>query len=148
MPTREELKALIDQMPEDQLASVEAMLLHRLNPPKPMPEFEAMMSRSQEYRQQVMRRFQETGRSGTRGGIGSGGGSFGGHEGRSSGRWGTHYWDDKALVEQSTQHFSGHEIEVMERLSISEGRSLCCAIELSSGGKTVRFSEEFPLRTA
>ena len=104
-----------------------------------------MRRRSQEYRQKVLQRFRETRRPGT---IGTGGGTggFGEHEGMRFGRQGMHYWDDKALVYQSMQYFGSREIEVMERLSISEDGRLCCAIELSSGGKTVRHSDEFPLK--
>jgi len=144
MPSREELKTLVDQLREDQLVHVEMMLRHQVNPPKPRPEFEAMRRRSQEYQQKVLRRFRETQRPGT---IGTGGGSggFGEHEGTRFGRQGFHYWDDKALVYQSMQYLDGREIEVMERLSISEAGGLCCAIELASGGKTVRHSDEFPL---
>jgi hypothetical protein len=149
MTSRENVKALIDQLPEDQLVRVEAMLRHHLNPPKPRPEVEAMRLRTQTYREQVMRRFRETGKPGTCGvGIMGGSGSFGEHEGMSYGRQGFNYWDGKALIHQSLQYFDGREIEVMERLSISESGSLCCAIELASGGKSVQHADEFPLKAS
>lgn len=149
MPNREVLKELIDQLPEDRLAGIETILWHHLNPPQPSPEIEAMQRRSHTYREQVLRRFQETGRPGTCGiGSMSGSGGFGEHEGMRFGRQGFQYWDNKALVHQSMHYFDGHEIEIMERLSISEDRELCCAIEMSSGGKTVRYSDEFPSAAA
>src|SRR5579875_2538591 len=120
MSNREELKALIDQLPEENLFHVEAMLRFHLSPPKPRPEIEALRRRVDEYRSQVLRRFQETRKPGTYG-IGSMGsaGSFGEYKGRSFGRRSFHYWDDKALVYQSIQHLDGHEIEVVERLSVT-----------------------------
>lgn len=147
MPSREELKTLIDQLPENQLGRVEELLRHHLtSPAKPRPEIEAIRRRSQTYREQVMQRFRETRRPGTCGiGAMSGSGSFSEHEGIRFGRQGFQYWDDKALVHQSMHYFDGHELEIMERLSISEGKALSCAIEMSSGGRTVRYSDEFPL---
>jgi hypothetical protein len=93
-----------------------------------------------------MQRFRENKRPGTLG-VGGGSGSFGEHDGMHFGRQGFHYWDDKALVNQSMHYFGGHEIEIMERLSISESQTLCCDVELSSNGRTVKHSEEFPPKT-
>ena len=144
MPTRDELKAIIDQLPEALLAHAGAMLENLLNPRPPHPEIERMQQRSRNYKRLVEQRFRETRKPGTIGGMG-GSGSAGMHEGTPFGRQGFHYWDEKALVHQSLQSFDGQEIEVMERLSFSPDRTmLVCALEISGGGHTVKYQEEFP----
>ncbi|WP_211256357.1 hypothetical protein [Edaphobacter aggregans] len=132
-------------MPDDKLSHVHQMLEFNLNPPKPRPEMEHMQQRSMEYRQRVLRKFQENRKPGTLG-TGGGTGFASMHEGTPFGRQGFHYWDEKALVHQSLQSFDGQEIEVMERLSFSPDRStLICALEISSGGHTVRHEDGFPI---
>jgi hypothetical protein len=144
MPTRDEVKATIDQLPEALLVHAGAMLENLLNPPPRHPEMERMRQRARNYRSLVEQRFRETRKPGTIGGM-SGGGSAGMHEGTPFGRQGFHYWDEKALVHQSLQSFDGQEIEVMERLSFSADRTmLICALEISSGRHTVKYQEEFP----
>jgi hypothetical protein len=143
--TRDELKALIDQLPEPRLEIVRNMLEHHVHPPQPRPEIEQMQRRSQVYKERVEQRFRETGKPGTIGGM-TGGGSMGMHHGTPFGRQGFSYWDEKALVHQTMQSFDGQELEIMERLSFSPDRTkLSCALELSSGGRTVNFREEFPI---
>ena len=94
---------------------------------------------------QVLRRFRETRKPGTLG-TGGGTGFFAEHEGVFFGRQSLQYWDDKALVYQSLQNFDHQEIEVMERLSFSLDRTtLLCALEISSGGHTVRHEDGFPV---
>jgi hypothetical protein len=97
MATREELKALIDQLPESRLELVRTMLDHHVHPPPPrpeienmpvpkigghipLPEIERMQQRSRDYSEQVLQRFRETRKPGT---IRTGGGTgfFGEHEG-------------------------------------------------------------------
>jgi hypothetical protein len=145
MVTRDELKALIDQLPEPRLEMVRQMLDHHVHPQPPRPEMEQMRRRVHEYRTQVEQRFRETRKPGTLGAMG-GGGSMGLHEGTPFGRQSFSYWDDKALVYQSLQNFDRQEIEVMERLSFSPDRTtLICALEISSGGSTVRHEDGFPV---
>ena len=145
MVTRDELKALIDQLPEPRLEIVRNMLEHHVHPPQPQPEIEQMQRRSQEYKERVEQRFRETRKPGTVGGM-AGGGSMGMDQGTPFGRQGFSYWDEKALVHQTLQSFDGQELEVMERLSLSPDRTtLSCVLELSSGGRTVNFTEEFPI---
>ena len=77
-----------------------------------------------------------------------GGRHFGEHEGVSFGQ-GFRYSDDKALVHQSLQNFDGQEIELMERLSFSPDRTkLQCSLEIACGGRTVNYTEEFPIANA
>lgn len=107
-----------------------------------------MQRRSEEYKKRAQQRFRETRKPGTIGLMG-GGGSMGMHQGTPFGRQGFSYWDEKALVHQTLQSFDGHELEIMERLSISSDRTkLSCVLELSSGGRTVNYTEEFPITKA
>ena len=143
--TRDELKALFDQLPEPRLEIVRNMLEHHVHPPEPRPEIEQMQGRSREYKERVEQRFRETRKPGTIGGM-AGGGSMGMPQGTPFGRQGFSYWDEKALVHQTLQSFEGQELEIMERLSLSPDRTrLSCVVELSSGGRTVNFTEEFPI---
>jgi hypothetical protein len=76
MSTREELKALIDQLPESRIASVKKLLEHSVNPRRPEPEIERMHQRSQEYRRLVEQRFRQTQKPGTLGAMQVGGVRF------------------------------------------------------------------------
>ena len=144
MDSRDELKALIDQLPEASLEMVHMMLNHHINPPPLIPEIERMRQRSGNYQRLVHQRFRETGKPGTLR-SGGGGGFLGMHEGTPFGRQGFHYWDEKALVHQTLQFFDGQEIEIMERLSFSVDRTtLVCDLEISSGSRTVRHQDLFP----
>ena len=145
MSTRDELKALIDQLPDDKLSHVHQMLEFHLNPPKPLPEIEQVQRSGKEYKRKVLNKFRESQRPGTLG-TGGGTGFASMHEGVPFGRHGFHYWDEKALVNQSLQSFDGQEIEIMERLSFSPDRTmLVCAFEISSGGHTVHYQDGFPI---
>lgn len=83
--TRDELKALIDQLPEPRLEIVRNMLEHHVHPPQPRPEIEQMQRRSQEYKERVEQRFRETGKPGTIRGM-AGGGGMRMHQGTPFGR--------------------------------------------------------------
>lgn len=148
MASRDQLKDLIDQLPESRLEAARAMLEHHVQPRPPVPEIELMRRRSQDYKQRVLRQFRESRRPGTLG-IGGGTGFTSEHGGVLFGRQGFHYWDGKALVHQTLQSFEGLEIEMMERLSFSPDRTkLHCSLEIASGGYTVRHEDEFPLTHA
>jgi hypothetical protein len=148
MASRDELKVLIDQLPEPRLEMVRQMLEHHVHPPAPRPEIEQMQRRSRVYKNLVEQRFRETRKPGTIGGM-VGGGNMGIHESTPFGRQSFSYWDEKALVHQTLQMFDGQALEVMERLSFSPDRTtLVCHLELSSGGHTVRHQDEFPITNA
>ena len=144
MASRDELKSLIDQVPETRLEMVHRMLNLHINPPPPHPEMDRMQRRSQDYQNLVKKQFHETRKPGTIGTMTSGG-IFAEHEGTPYGRHAFDYWDDKALVHQILQFFDGHEIEIMQRLSFSPNRAaLVCDLEISSAGHTVRHQDAFP----
>jgi muconolactone delta-isomerase len=85
MSSRDNLKALIDQLPETRLEAVRRMLEHHINPLAQHPQVERMQRQSQEYRRQVLQQFRDTGKPGT---ISTGGGTagFGTHKGTPFGR--------------------------------------------------------------
>jgi len=146
MQIRDELKTLIDKLPESSLEGIRSFLNFHINPPPPPPpEVERMRQRGQAYRREVERRFRETLKPATIGSFVSGG-SWDAHEGIPFGRNSFNYWEDKALVQQSLQSFDEQDVEIMERYALSEdGTKLVCTIELSSGGHTVRHEDEFPI---
>jgi hypothetical protein len=145
MATRDDLKALIDQVPDSRLEMIQRMLDHHIHPPAPKPEIERMRHSGQQYKERALKQFKETRKPGTLGAA-SGSGFLSEHEGVPFGREGFHYWDDKALVDQTLHFFDGHKIEIMERLSFSADRTaLICALEISSGGRTVRHEDAFPV---
>jgi hypothetical protein len=148
MADREELKSMIDQLPEASLEMVRTLMEHHIHPPPPRPpEVEALQQRGQEYRRRVEQQFRETMKPGTMGGFG-GGGFSGMHEGTPFGRNSFHYWDGDALVQQTLQSFDSQEIEIMQRLSFTaDGTEVLCIVELSSGGRTERHEGRFPRTT-
>ena len=147
MATREDLKTLIDQLPESRIESVRRLLEHNVNPRRPDPEMERMHRQWQEYRRLVEDRFRQTQKPGTIGEM-TVGGIRAMHEGVGYADYGFDYWDGKARVIQTLHLLDGCQIEVMRRLSISEDRrKLSFFLELSSGGRTVNHTEEFPIPT-
>ena len=145
MATRDELKLLIDQLPEGLLESVMQILSHHINPRIPDPEIMRVQREGQDYKKLVMQRFHETRKPGTIS-TGSGSGFSGMQEGTPFGRHSFSYWDEKALVHQTLQSFDGQSLELMNRLAFSEDKTrLSFSLEVSSGGKTVRYEDDFPV---
>lgn len=155
MPSRDELKAMIDQLPESSIEQVHALLNFHVNPPPPPPpEMERMRRRGQEFKKMVEQRFRETLKPGTGACGGRIGGMSGGsfsamHEGTGFAINSFHYWDNNALVKQTLQSFDGQDIEIMERFAVSPDRKqLLFTIELATGGQTIRYEDEFPYTPA
>jgi len=145
MISREELKSLINQLPESTLEAVKYMLQHHINPPPPNPQHEQIRKRGLEFRARVEGRFRQTRRPGTIGGMG-GGGISGKHSGHFYSRNSFDYWDGDALVVQGINSLDGQEIEMMQRYEVSPDRAtLSCVTELWSGGRTVRHEDMFPV---
>jgi hypothetical protein len=146
MISREELKALIDQVPESSLETVKGMLEYQISPPPPEPDVDRMLERHEEYRRRVEEHFRKTRKPATLGGGVGGGGFARMHGDVAVGRYSFGYWDENAFVEQTLQSFDGQEIEIMERFSVSPDHTkLFCSLELSSGGHTKSHADEFPL---
>ncbi len=145
MSTRNDLYALIDQIPENQFEYIRQMLNVIINPPPPRPEVQRLQERGREYRKLVEQRFREARKPGTVSGMGGGSGIALDKDGAAYGHHSFHYWDDKALVYQTMYQFAGHQLEIMQRLSIPEDKTkLLYEQELSCEGRTVRRTEEFP----
>jgi hypothetical protein len=99
----------------------------------------------QDYKKLVMQRFHKTRKPGTIS-TGSGSGFSEMHEGTPLGRHSFSYWDEKALVHQTLQSFDVQSIELMNRRAFSEDKTrLSLSLEVSSGGKTVRYEDDFPV---
>jgi len=146
MGIRDELHSLLDRLPEDQLQNARPFLAGLLRPRAPSPEIEHARQLTHEYKKMVERRFCETRRPGTISVLVGGGNMFP-REGKEYGNHAFHYWDDKALVHQTLRVFEGQELEAMERISLSDDRTmLVYEQELSSGGLTKKHEERFPFR--
>ena len=144
MSLRDDLRLLLDQLPEDKLQPTKAFLNGLLSPRMQHSEHERSRDRGREFRKRVEQRFKETRRPGTVSSM-IGGGSLFPKDGETYGRNAFHYWDDKALVHQTLQFFAGQELEIMERISRSEdGATLIYEQELHSGGRTVGDKFDFP----
>ena len=144
MLNREELKALIDRLPEKSLDQVQRILQFHLNPPAPDPQLERTRQRNMQYRQAVQERIRLLKKPGTIE-IGGGSGFNSTHDGMPFSRQSFHYWEEKTLIHQSLQIFDGQEIEIVERLSFAEDREkLTCVIEITSEGRTVMHQDDFP----
>ena len=66
MPTRDELKAMVDDLPQSSLERVHTMMKYQIEPPPPpSAEVARMRQRGQEYRKAVEQSFRENRRPGT-----------------------------------------------------------------------------------
>ena len=59
MATREELKALIDELPEEKLGLASLNLESILHPPAPNPRIEQFIQRSEEFQKQLPERLKQ-----------------------------------------------------------------------------------------
>ena len=136
----------MSKVPEDQLQNARPFLAGLLRPRAQSPEIEHARQLTHQYKKMVEQRFRETRKPGTISALVGRGRVFP-KEGRVSGNHSFHYWDDKALVHQTLRIFEGQELEIMERVSRSQGgATLVYEQELSSGGLMKRHEERFPLR--
>jgi hypothetical protein len=122
MTSRDELKALLDQLPEPSLDIVKSTVRHL-----------------------IMQKVAEERFRGKQGSEMGSGGWTGVHNGVHFGGQSFRHFDNGALVERTLQFFDGHEIGRKERLSLSTDRTkLLCTLTLSCGGQTLRHEDEFP----
>ena len=154
MATREELKALIDQIPDGQLDSVNANLNYILHPPAPNPRVEQFKQRSEEFRKQLPERLKQlqagNNPNGISGFIGGGGaGAIGIERQAAYGRYSHSWQEDTTHVTHWMILHAGHEMDIIERLKISDdGKFLCYQQELHSCGHEIKRQEKFPLTDA
>ena len=122
MASLDELKALLDQLPEPSLDIVECTVRHLITQKVAEERFPAMQGAE----------MGSDGWTGTHSGVHFGGQSF-------------RRFDNGELVERTLQFFDGHEIEFRKSLWLSADRTkLLCTLTLSCGGQTLRHEDEFP----
>jgi hypothetical protein len=153
MPTRDELKALIDQLPDEKLEMVRINLESIQHPPIPNPKVEQIMRRSEEFQKQLPERLKqlqagcrpETIRGfGMAGGFGSGPGMRGG-QGQHAYSW----WEDITYVTHRMMLHAGRELDIVERLQFTEDETkLIYEQEIYAEGRTIKRKEEFPIAKA
>jgi len=150
MAPRDELKSLIDQIPEDKLKSVRMNLESILHPRPSNPVIEKMERRSEEIRKQLPERLKQL-QAGNRPGMSFGfigGDSFAAgpapHKG--SGEC-AHTWrEGRAHVKHKLLFHEDREIDIVERLEITEDeRTLVYEQEIFVEGRSVKRREEFTL---
>jgi hypothetical protein len=140
MHTREQLKALIDTIPDDRVESVYRIIdLNLRNPSRARMEVEAMRAFRAKNRARFIERMGGTSRL-----IGSDG-SGGITDGLGSGHFTNHFRDGRSLVTQTLHFLEGREIEEVVTLTLAEnGAAIDCSIEVSSGARKVLHRESFP----
>jgi hypothetical protein len=149
MATREELKALIDQLPEEKLDLAGLRLESILHPPVPNPRIEQFKQRSEEFHKQLPERLKQLQAGGDPSvvrGFGMVGGTWGlGSERRQAyGQYSYSWQEERAHVTHRLVLHAGHEIDIVERLEVKvDERSLLYEQELYSGGRVVKRREEF-----
>jgi hypothetical protein len=150
MSTREDLKALIDQLPEEKLDLAGLSLDSILNPPVPNPRIEQFRQRSEEFQKQLPERLKQLQAGGdpsvVRGFSMAGGhGGLGSEPRQAYGQHSYSWQEERARVTHRLILHAGHEIDIVERLEITvNGRFLRYEQELYSGGRVVKRKEEFP----
>lgn len=150
MATREELKDLIDQLPEEKLDLAGLSLKSILHPAVPNPRVEQFKQRSEEFQKQLperLKRLQAAGDASVVRGAGMVGGTWGlGPERRQAyGQYSYSWQEERAHVTHKLIMHAGHEIDIVERLEMTvDERFLLYEQELYSGGRVVKRKEEFP----
>jgi hypothetical protein len=150
MPTREDLKALIDQLPEEKLDLAGLSLDSILNPPVPNPRIEQFKQRSEEFQKQLPERLKQLQAGGDPGvvrGFAMVGatGELSSERRQAYGQYSYSWQEERARVTHRMILHAGHEIDIVERLEITvNGKFLRYEQELYSGGRVVKRKEEFP----
>ena len=146
MPTREELKSLIDHMPEAKLELVQVTLESILNPPRLDPQIEKLQEKmqrhSEEFREQLPERLKQL-QAGNSPEIPRGFG-FG------TGTDFCYSWqENQVLVMHKSQLYGEHLIDIVDRLEMSDDQStLIYDQEIYAGGRSVKRREEFRMAEA
>jgi hypothetical protein len=150
MTTREELKALIDQLPEEKLNLAGLSLQSILHPPVPNPRIEQFKQRSEEFQKQLPERLKQLQAGGdpsvVRGfGMVGGTGGLGSERRQAYGQYSYSWQEERAHVTHRLILHAGHEIDIVERLEITvDERFLLYEQKLYSGGRVLKRKEEFP----
>ncbi len=129
MPTREELHALVDTLPDGAIEAAHRMLSsQQVWPPPPPPSVEEMRKRMEERRLE-MRQGQ---RPGTIAGFG---GTRGYDPAKGAGSSSFQYWDGDTFVQETLRNHKGHELTIVERIRAEGGRLIYKHDVRGPGGK-------------
>lgn len=143
MPTLEELKSIIEQMPETKFELVRVNLESILNPPRPDPLMEKMQRRAEEFQAELQERLKQV-QAGMSPEIPRGFHGCG-HASGCSYSW----QENRVHVTHKSQLYGGHVIDTVDRMELSEdGTTLIYEQEIYAGGRSVRRKEVFPLTEA
>ena len=148
MLTRDDLKALIDELPPEKLDLARLNLESILHPPALDPKIERMMRRSEEMQNQLPERLKQL-QAGCKpetilgfyggGGFGSGPGLRGG-QGEMAYSW----WENITYVTHRMMLHAGREMDIVERFQLTEDeRKLIYKSEIHAEGRVVKRTEEF-----
>lgn len=154
MASRDQLKVLIDKLPDDKLDHVGMSLESILYPPVPNPRVEQFRRRSEEFQKQLPERLKQLQAGGdpsvVRGfGMAGGSGSLGSERREAYGQYRYSWQEERAHVTHRLILHAGREIDIVERLEITgDERFLLYEQELYSGGCVVKRKEKFPAAEA
>jgi hypothetical protein len=151
MHTRDELKALIDQMPPEKLDLFQMNLESILNPPVIAPQIERTMRRAEELQRELVERLpqlQAGCKPETIRGFDGGGGIGCGPGQRNQGGYTYSWFEGITHVTHRLMIHAGREIDIVERLQLTEDETkLIFEQEIYAEGRIVKRKEEFPVAT-
>jgi len=133
MQSREELRTLVDALPEGAIEAAHRTLSQlQIWPPAPPPGVEEMRQRMRQRMEERRREVMLRQRPGTIGGFG---GSSNYDVDRGSASSSFSHWDDDTFVTETLRRHKGHEFTVIERVRV-DGRHVIYKHEITGpGGK-------------
>jgi hypothetical protein len=150
MPTRDELKAIIDRMPPEKLDLVHMNLESILHPPVLHPQVEQIMRRSEELQRELAVRLpllQAGCKPETIRGFDGGGGIGCGPGLRNQGGYSYSWFEGITHVTHRLMIHAGREMDIVERLQLTEDETmLIFEQEIYAEDRIVKRKEEFPVK--
>jgi hypothetical protein len=131
MPSREDVRTLVDSLPEGALeAAVRALSQLQVWPPAPPPGVEEWRKRSREWMEERRTQVMQRQRPSTISGFGGGGG-YNPDTGAAS--YGFSHWDGDTFITETLRRHKGHEFTVIERVRV-DGQRLIYRHEIIGPG--------------
>jgi hypothetical protein len=157
MDTHARLRAVLDDLDEEELISAEIHLLaivHRRSSREASDaELDKLTERGEAFQKDAEKRWHETAqRASDRGlrfvtGFGGGGGFGLDLHGRANGHMRFSYSDDGAFVEETLRFIAGQGIEIRDQFGLSnEGTELLFKQHIKSGGRDLTREAAFPFQ--